>query len=127
MDALDLAVVKMIKQMEEMQEQIADVILNPPEDQEYDQEVLIDKYNQIGKILTELKRIDAENKKDIKLERIKIIVPVVVAIIGLIGTIAAAGLNIKFNMALVNAILRFEETGTIKSLPGKKFIQLLKK
>jgi len=92
----------------------------PTEEDEYDMTVVKDQYNKSGKILVELYRIKKENRDNSNIENKKIWIPVLVAVIGLGGTVLTIFGNGRINAKMAEMILHFEETGTIKSFAGRK-------
>lgn len=126
-DDLDNAIDDMVKEIRDVQDRIHDLIVNPPDDDEYDPEVLMDNYNKCGKLLIDLKRIKEENKKDDNIERKKIWIPVWVAIIGLGGTAITVFGNGRINIYIAKLLAYLEQNGTITTFPGRKWNWFVRK
>lgn len=119
---LDKALDKTIKEVRGKMDYYNSILMSEDdgEKKEYDLASMEESYNKCAKILIELERIKEENKKDIDVERKKVWIPIVVAIIGIVGTILTGVINSRSNWKILEVLLKFEETGTIKSFAGRK-------
>lgn len=121
-ELIDQAIDEMIIEIRAIQKESFDILMGntPTEEGEYDMTVVKDQYDKSSKILTELYRIKKENSDNSNIENKKIWIPVLVAVIGLGGTVLTIFGNGRINAKMAEMILHFEETGTIKSFAGRK-------
>ena len=121
-ELIDQAIDEMIIEIRAIQKESFDILMGntPTEEGEYDMTIVKDQYDKSSKILTELYRIKKENRDNSNIENKKIWIPVLVAVIGLGGTVLTIFGNGRINAKMAEMILHFEETGTIKSFAGRK-------
>lgn len=119
---LDKALNKTIEEVRAKMDYYNSILMSEDEGEkvDYDLSSIEESYNKCAKILTELYRIKEENKKDMDIEKKKVWIPIVVAIIGIIGTVLTGVMNSRSNWKILEVLLKFEETGTIKSFAGRK-------
>lgn len=120
---LDKALNKTIEEVRAKMDYYNSILMSEDEGEkeDYDLSSIEESYNKCAKILTELYRIKEENKKDMDIEKKKVWIPIVVAIIGIIGTVLTGVMNSRSNWKILEVLLKFEETGTIKTFAGRKF------